>query len=96
MRIQSGAQARPFETRDIFDRTISLEDYRGERLMLSFYRYASCPLCNLRVAQLIAQYPSLREQGLHLVAFFQSPRQSILETVAKQDVPFPIVPIPSA
>lgn len=62
--------------------------------MLSFYRYASCPLCNLRVAQLIAQYPSLREQGLHLVAFFQSPRQSILETVAKQDAPFPIVSDP--
>lgn len=94
MRIQSGAQARPFETRDIFDCPIALGDYRGERLMLSFYRYASCPLCNLRVAQLIARYPSLRRQGLHLVAFLQSPRQSILETVAKQDVPFPIVPDP--
>ncbi|HUT86973.1 MAG TPA: peroxiredoxin-like family protein [Candidatus Heimdallarchaeota archaeon] len=94
MRIQSGEQAKPFEVTYIFDRTISLEDYRGKRLMLSFYRYASCPLCNLRVAQLIARYPPLREQGLHLVAFFQSPRQSILETVAKQDVPFPIIPDP--
>ena len=62
--------------------------------MLSFYRYASCPLCNLRIAQLIAQYPYLKEQGLHLVAFFQSPRQSILETVTKQDLPFPIVADP--
>lgn len=74
MRIQSGEQARPFEVTDIFDRTISLEDYRGKRLMLSFYRYASCPLCNLRIAQLIAHFDLLHGQGLEFLALFQSPK----------------------
>ncbi|MFC1890661.1 peroxiredoxin-like family protein, partial [Thermodesulfobacteriota bacterium] len=80
--------------RDLFDNPVSLEDYRGKRLMLSFYRYASCPLCNLRIHELIKNHDPLKDRGLSMLAVFQSPAESILEYVGRQDIPFPVIPDP--
>ena len=62
--------------------------------MLSFYRYASCPVCNLRIQRLIAEHSRLDALGLAVVAVFQSPVESIREHVGRQDAPFPIVADP--
>jgi len=91
MRIQPGQPAKDFTIEDIAGNTIALTDYRDKRLMLSFYRYASCPLCNLRVQHLIQQYPSFSEKGLQMIAVFQSPPASIRKYVGKQDIPFPVI-----
>lgn len=93
-RLTSHQTAPALSTQDIFDRTVDLSDYRGRKVLLSFYRYASCPLCNLRVNELIKRYPEWREAGLEIIAVFQSPTKSILQYVGKQDAPFPIVPDP--
>ena len=89
-------QAAPdFQIEDIHGTPIALGDYAGKMLMLSFYRYASCPLCNLRVHELIHRYPEFYAKGLHLLAFFQSPRESIRQYVGKQETPFPLVADPT-
>ena len=93
-RLQAGDKAWDFQVTDILNRQISLEKFRGRKLMLSFYRYASCPLCNLRVAQLINEYPDYHKRGLSMVAFFQSSRESILHYIGRQDAPFTIVADP--
>jgi len=94
MRIQPGQPAKDFEVQDIFGNQFSLSHFKGKKLLLSFYRYASCPLCNLRVHQLIQQYPDFKAKGLHLLAFFQSPVKSIRKYVGKQEAPFPIIADP--
>jgi len=94
MRLRAGQLAPDFEVQDILGDPVALNDCVDKKLMLSFYRYASCPLCNLRVAGLIHYYPSFHKKGLNLVAFFESPSESILEHVTKQDIPFPIVADP--
>ena len=91
MRLKKGSSALEFSITDIFGKKISLTDYSDQKLMLSFYRYASCPLCNLRVDQLIQEYDKLSSNGLSMIAFFQSPKESILKYVGKQDAPFPII-----
>jgi peroxiredoxin len=93
-RLIPGDPARPFKVTDIFGSERALTDYEGKKLMLSFYRYASCPLCNLRIARLIQRYPEFHKRGLHMLTFFQSPRDSILQYVGRQDAPFPIVADP--
>jgi len=94
MRLQTGEPAKPFEVTDIFGSRISLQDFEGQRLMLSFYRYASCPLCNLRVHQLVTRFDEFKSKHLTLLAFFQSPQASIAKYVGRQEVPFPIVADP--
>ena len=94
MRIQPGQPAKNFTTEDISGNAITLNDYAGQKVMLSFYRYAACPLCNLRVHDLIQHYASFINRNLSLVAVFQSPSASIRRYVGKQDIPFPVIADP--
>lgn len=95
MRLKSGQNAPLFKTSDIGGEEINLEALKGSKVLLSFYRYASCPLCNLRVHKLIQLFPEFSAKGLKIISIFQSPKESILQYVGKQDAPFPIVPDPS-
>ena len=62
--------------------------------LLSFFRYASCPLCNLRVRELITKYEQFVENGTRILAIFQSPTERITHYVGTQSPPFPIIPDP--
>lgn len=95
MRLQEKQKAPDFTVADLSDQEISLADYKGRQVLVSFYRYASCPFCNLRVAELMEKEAGWRALGLDLVAFFQSPAASILEHAGKQKPPFPILPDPN-
>jgi len=94
MRIAPGAEAISFEVEDIFGQSVRLEDFRDRKLLLSFYRYASCPLCNLRIHELTKRSAEFEKRGLSMVAFFQSPAESIRKYVSKHEAPFPIIPDP--
>lgn len=95
MRIAPGHPAPRFSVTDIEGWHFDLEAYEGQCLMISFYRYAACPLCNLRIHRLIELYPELQARGLQMLAFFESPVWSIREHVGRQGAPFPIIPDPA-
>jgi thioredoxin-dependent peroxiredoxin len=95
MRIKPNETAKPFQVEDIYGQAIALQDYAGKKLLLAFFRYAACPLCNLRIHQLIQSYPTLQANGTHIVAFFESPKDKILQYVGTQNAPFPIVADPN-
>lgn len=94
MRLQTGQAAPAFAAQDVHGQMIRLEDYRGRYLFMSFYRYASCPFCNLRVHELIQRLAEFEDVDLSLVAVFQSPRTQIARYIGKQRPPFPILPDP--
>ncbi|MES2919430.1 MAG: peroxiredoxin-like family protein [Pseudomonadota bacterium] len=94
MKLSPGAPAPIFSLPDLHGQATGLQQYRGRKLLLSFYRYASCPFCNLRVHQLSQLAPAWQARGLDLVAVFQSPRESILEHAGKEARPFAILPDP--
>ena len=91
-----GMTAPTFQSVDLFDQPINLQDYRGRWLLLSFYRNAACALCNLRVHELISKYPEYKQKGLEMLAIFESPKANLLQYVGKQDAPFSIVGDPEA
>ena len=74
---------------------VSLQNFQGSPLILSFYRYAACPFCNLRVHQFIQRYQSdYSKQGINAIAVFQSPLNSISKYLSKHDAPFDIIADP--
>jgi thioredoxin-dependent peroxiredoxin len=95
MRIKPTETAKPFQVEDIHGQAISLQDYAGKKLLLAFFRHAACPLCNLRVHQLIQSYPTLQNSGISILAFFESPTDKILQYVGTQNAPFPMVADPT-
>jgi len=93
-RLQEGDQAPEFNVRDLNGRDVTLTDYHERKLLLAFFRYGACPLCNLRMTFLIDAYPRWQEKGLDVIAVFESPVERLLETVASQPIPFPVIPDP--
>lgn len=95
MIIAAGQQAPTFEARTHEGEPISLEQFKGKKVWLAFYRYASCPLCNLRVSEIIKDYAAVENAGIQKVAVFQSPTGSIDIGVGSQHPPFPIIADPN-
>jgi thioredoxin-dependent peroxiredoxin len=94
MRLRPGASAIPFEAVTAHGVPVRLADYGDRVLLLSFLRYASCPMCNLRVHELRSAYPTLRGRGVEVAVVFHSPARSILRHAGKQDAPFPLIADP--
>lgn len=93
-RLSVGDVARDFVVTDLDGRRHALQDYRGRRLLLSFYRYAACPLCNLRIHELSKHLDEFEKLGLSTLAIFQSPADSMRRHLEKNAMPFPIVADP--
>jgi len=90
-RLSEGDLAPGFDVVDTSGDRIVLDDLRGRRVYLAFHRFASCPFCNLRVHHLIEAHDALRDAGLAVITFFQTPSELIAGAVGRQRPPFPIV-----
>lgn len=83
-----------FQTLDIYGEPLQLADFRGKRVMLSFFRDAACPFCNLRLYELTQRYAGLQAAGLTVIAVFSSPAKDVLDFVARRPRPFFMVSDP--
>ena len=92
MRLKTGQPAPVVMQRDMYDRTVSLAQYWGRRVLLSFNRAAVCPLCNLRLRYLIDHHDEYRRQGLEIIAFFESSPEMVRRYLERQRPAFPIIP----
>ncbi len=83
-----------FSKDDYLGNKINLADYQGKKVLLSFFRGASCPFCNLRIRQLIMQYPEFEKNNIEIIALFAATSEEISEYAGKQSAQFPIIPDP--
>lgn len=94
MQLKSGEPAPLFECNDIFGKPWNLNAQRGKRTLISFFRYASCPFCNLRISQLIQNLPFFESKRLQIIAFFESPAERMRRQVTKHPFPFSVIADP--
>ena len=53
-----------FIGQDLNGKSIDLNDYKGQKVLLTFFRVATCPFCNMAVRDLITNYESLQKKGI--------------------------------
>ena len=80
-----------FTSTDIYGEEIDLKNYQGQRLVLSFFRKAACPFCNMAMQQLIKRHPDFEAKGIKIIALFASTKDDVLKYAGKQNAPFPII-----
>ncbi|PCI32298.1 MAG: hypothetical protein COB54_07300 [Alphaproteobacteria bacterium] len=68
-----------------------LSSLTGKKIWLAFFRYSGCPLCNLRVNQIIKRKEEFNKLNIQVVAVFQSDRENTAKYVGKQDIYFPLI-----
>jgi len=93
MRLTLGSPAPDFSAESIGGRGVSLEQLRGRPLLLKFYRFATCPVCNVHMHRFIMEHRMVSEAGLTTVVLYHSPADKLAEA---QDhaTPFDLIPDP--
>jgi len=94
MRLESGQPAVPFTAQSIDGAGVSLRRFAGKPVLLTFLRFASCPMCNLHLHDLARDYAGLNARGLAVVAFFHSSASAIRAHAGGRNYPFPLVADP--
>ncbi|MEN8132894.1 MAG: peroxiredoxin-like family protein [Pseudomonadota bacterium] len=67
-----------------------LDSLKGKPFMLSFFRFASCPFCNLRMHELVTRLDELPEE-FTIVAVFDSPLDNLQRHAGKHQATFPVL-----
>ncbi len=84
-----------FDLKDIFGRQINLQDYKGKKVFIGFFRHAGCPFCNLRVHALQKQHLELQKLNLEMIFFFESKERILLGSIFHKEVsPIPLIADP--
>jgi peroxiredoxin len=70
-----------------------LAAFRGRTVLVKFYRFATCPVCNLHPHRFRHEYPAIQALGIETVVLYHSP-QARLEKAQREDTPFALVADP--
>ncbi|MCJ8292369.1 MAG: AhpC/TSA family protein [Crocinitomicaceae bacterium] len=81
MKLKQGQKAPNFELLDIHGSKINLHELTNEKVILTFFRYAECALCNLRISEIMKESERLKELDIKLIAVFQSSKESLIESI---------------
>jgi peroxiredoxin len=93
MRLTVGTPA-PVIVADTLDgRRVDLAALRGRTVHLKFYRFATCPVCNLHLHHFIRDYRLVEALGLTTFVVFHSPAAKV-EASRRDEVPFDLIPDP--
>ena len=67
-----------------------ISNTKGKKTLLTFYRFAQCPFCNLRINEFVKRYNEFGEK-LHVVAIFDSPLNHLIKSTKRHNAPFEIL-----
>ncbi|MDE3133416.1 MAG: AhpC/TSA family protein [Acidobacteriota bacterium] len=93
MRLTSGTVAPEFTAASVRGSRVSLDNLRGGAVLLKFYRFAACPICNLHLRELSLRHDELAAAGLTVVVLYHSPLERI-EREQGHALPFELVADP--
>ena len=94
MRLNAPCLSQDFAVQDVYGQPVRLSDYRGRRVMLSFFRDAACPFCSFRVHELTHRYADWQRQGLEILAVFSCSDQEVRQHVSRHPRPFRLIADP--
>ena len=95
MKLKIGQKVPKFIMEDIWGSEINLNELSSQKVLLTFFRYAECALCNLRISEVMRYQTQMQEQGIHFIAVFESSVDSLQKNVAdRHQVKFTIIADP--
>lgn len=89
--LKIGDKAPDFKTIDSVGDTIKLSNHKGQKVLIAFFRYAGCPVCNFRVHELIENYDSISSKGYKIIAIYESSNITLKEYLSETQVPFAVI-----
>ena len=89
--LKQGDKVPSFTSKDESGNTISLEDYKGKKLVVFFYPKANTPGCTLEACNLRDNYKALQEEGYELLGVSADSMKKQTNFKNKFKFPFPLL-----
>lgn len=90
MKIKTGDQFINIKLPAIDGTIFDTQSLKGKPFMLSFFRFASCPFCNLRINELVKRFDEFGND-FTIVAIFDSPLDNLIKHTEDHKAPFLIL-----
>lgn len=90
MRLKTGNRAVEVILTDIHGKSFSTNELDGNSYLLSFYRFASCPFCNLRINEMVKRFDEFPDD-FTIIAVFDSPLENLARYTKGHHAPFHIL-----
>ena len=90
MTLHPGSLAPAFAHHGISGELFHSRSLAGKRTLVTFFRFATCPFCNLHMNQLV-QRSQRWGSGVQVVAFFETPLATLRKHQSDRDAGFPIL-----
>jgi peroxiredoxin Q/BCP len=92
--LQEGDLAPAISARDQNGELITLEEYRGEKVVLFFYPKDNTPGCTSEACDLRDNYSQFRKQGFEIIGVSADSEKTHLNFIAKHELPFRLISDP--
>jgi len=94
MKIKPPQKALDFTINDVHGNPIDLTQFKGKKVLLSFYRNVGCPVCNLRFHEIQQQNEQFRSKGLIVLAVYESTAANMQKYLENEDPYAIMIPDP--
>ena len=84
-KIQEQKTAPDFTIKDINGETINLSNYKGKKVLLTFYRNVGCPVCNVRFHELQAESSYFKSKDVVLISVYESSSENMKKYLEKEE-----------
>ena len=74
-----------FTVKDVNGKTISLSDYRGKKILMTFYRNVGCPICNLRFHEIQEKAELFKSNNMSVVAVYESSPENMRKYLGNEN-----------
>lgn len=92
MKLQVGDKAPAILAMDQNDKMISLDDYKGSKVILYFYPKDDTPGCTAEACNLRDNYEDLLAKGFKIIGVSADSATSHQKFAGKYHLPFPLIP----
>lgn len=90
-KINEGEKAPNFSAKDQNGETITLDQFKGKKLVLYFYPKDDTPGCTAEVCNLRDNYDALLEKGIQVVGVSADSESKHQKFIDKYSLPFPLI-----
>ena len=90
MKLAPGEKLSEIKLPSIQGSEFSMKKIKGKKTLLTFYRFATCPFCNLRIHEITKRYDELGK-NFEMVAIFNSSQDYLTKKMGKHNAPFTIL-----
>lgn len=95
MKLSPDQPAPDFSVNDVYGQPIDLKKLVGKKVYLAFERNAGCPVCNLRMHEMLAKADRFVENNTVVVMVYESSHSKMKEYLGKGPYPFHFIADPT-